>query len=224
MCQRYILWLSVIKDISNYLCHPTVKWAAFGEDDWWNPLSLGSSIRSEIGLEEQYLLASLSPFLLPPPSHFCGSLTLFQRNKTTWTLLSGRQTVGPFVCQNANCQFDPRYSKLFWVINRGGKYLSFLGATKSHVVTDLIWAPNGTLAPLRVTSPWCSTRSRPINFALRGGMWGTSSQNRCYVVLSWLLLLSSLWAGLSEVQPGLAVEANQEIIRPLSDKERKPSG
>lgn len=30
------------------------------------------------------------------------------------------------------------------MINRGGKYLSYLRATRDHVVTDLIWVPNGT--------------------------------------------------------------------------------
>lgn len=71
--------------------------------------------------------------------------------------------------------------------------------------------------PPRVTSPWCGPRSRPINFALRGGMWGMSSvkaQNRCYVVLSWLPLLSGLWARPSEVKWSFAREANQEKIPP----------
>lgn len=98
-------------------------------------------------------------------------------------LLSGSQTLGPFVCKMQTVNLTQDVHKLFWVINRKGKYLSFLRATNDHVVNDFIWALNSTPPPEDYFS-LVDPRSRLIHFALRGRMWSMSSvkaQNRCYV-------------------------------------------
>jgi hypothetical protein len=131
-----------------------------------------------------------------PSPYLCGSLVQTWRIKAAWGFPKWKLNLRPpfsVKMQTVSLTQDIHNSSERLV--RGSKYLSFLWAswTMWWLTSYGHWmAPQ----PPRVPYPWYGPRSRPINFALREGMWSMSckmAQNRCSVVLLWSLLLSGLW-------------------------------